>query len=105
MWIVAEMEHTRVVSVDSAMVIAAADLSLEHGLATADAFVYAAARMNGCGLVTSDADFRGLPGVTLIEGRRGREPCAGGVRLPRIVPTSLPAGCVQSGYRAVAPAA
>lgn len=64
---VAEMEYTRVVSLDSAMVIAAADFSLEHGLATADAFVYAAARLNGCELVTSDADFRGLPGVTLIE--------------------------------------
>ena len=71
---VAEMEYTRVVSLDSAMVIAAADFSLEHGLATADAFVYAAARLNGCGLVTSDADFRGLPGVTLIEAGAGVNP-------------------------------
>jgi predicted nucleic acid-binding protein len=75
---VAEMGYTRVVSLDSATGIAAADFSLEYGLATADAFVYAAARLNGCELVTSDADFRGLPGVTLIEAGASVSPAQGG---------------------------
>ena len=29
--------------------------------------IYATARLKRCELVTADADFRGLPGVTLLE--------------------------------------
>jgi len=29
--------------------------------------IYATARLRGCELVTADTDFRGLPGVTLLE--------------------------------------
>lgn len=64
---VGEMEYTRIVPADTTTVIVAADLSLDHGLAAADAVIYATARLNRCDLVTADADFRGLPGVVLIE--------------------------------------
>lgn len=64
---VGEMEYTRVVAVDTHVAITAADLSIHHGLAAADALIYATARLEGCELVTADIDFCGLPGVTLIE--------------------------------------
>jgi predicted nucleic acid-binding protein len=65
--VVGEMEFTRSVPADSLVALVAADLSLEYGLATADAIIFATARLQSCELVTADADFRGLPGVTLIE--------------------------------------
>ena len=64
---VGEMEYTRFVAVDTHVAITAADLSIDHGLAVVDALSYATARLEGCELVTADTDFRGLPGVTLIE--------------------------------------
>jgi len=64
---VGEMEHSRIAPADSTVVITAAELSIEHGLAAADAIVYATARLHGCELVTADADLRGLPGVVLVE--------------------------------------
>jgi predicted nucleic acid-binding protein len=64
---VGEMEYTRFVAVDTHVAITAADLSIDHGLAVVDALIYATARLEGCELVTADTDFRGLPGVTLIE--------------------------------------
>ena len=39
----------------------------DHALAAADAMIYATARLHRCDLVTADADFRGLPGVILLE--------------------------------------
>jgi predicted nucleic acid-binding protein len=47
--------------------IVAVDMSADHGLAPADAMINATARLKRCELVTADADFRGLPGVTLRE--------------------------------------
>ncbi|MFT3975091.1 MAG: PIN domain-containing protein [Amaricoccus sp.] len=38
-----------------------------HRLATADAIIFATARARNATLVTCDAHFDGLPGVTLIE--------------------------------------
>ena len=64
---VAQLEQTRLVPADHIVAITAADLSIDHGLAAADALIYATARLEGCELVTADTDFRGLPGVTLIE--------------------------------------
>ena len=63
---VGHMERTRLVPADPSSAIVAAEVGAERGLAAADAFVYGAARLEGCGLVTLDGDFRGLPGVTLI---------------------------------------
>ena len=48
------------------MVVEAKNSWLDHAPAMADALVYATARHHGAELVTSDADFAGLPGVRLI---------------------------------------
>jgi predicted nucleic acid-binding protein len=56
--------HT--VYLDHYLAVLAARLSLEHKLAMADAIVYATARNSNAELVTGDAHFRGLPGVTLL---------------------------------------
>jgi len=64
---VGEMEYTRFVAVGPHVAITAGDLSIVHGLAAVDALIYAVARLEGCELITADVDFRGLPGVTLIE--------------------------------------
>jgi predicted nucleic acid-binding protein len=54
------------VPVDETLALEAADLSLELGLAMADAIVLATARRHEATLVTSDADFEGLESVILI---------------------------------------
>ena len=61
---VAQMGRTRVVPLAEPIALAAADLSLAHGLAMADAIVYATARHEKATLVTSDADLGNLPGAT-----------------------------------------
>jgi predicted nucleic acid-binding protein len=63
---VAALSSTTIVPLDETLALEAADLSLEHGLAMADAIVLATARRHGAEIVTGDADFEGLPGVTLI---------------------------------------
>jgi predicted nucleic acid-binding protein len=67
MEIVSHLEYTRFAPVDVTTAIVAVDLSLEYGLAAADALIYAVARLEGCELVTLDGHFRSLPGVVLIE--------------------------------------
>jgi predicted nucleic acid-binding protein len=62
----AQIEKTRVVPLDQALALRAADLSLEFSLPMADAFVLATAQSCGAELITSDSDFRGIPGVTLL---------------------------------------
>nr|WP_255440670.1 PIN domain-containing protein [Paracoccus sp. MC1854] len=47
--------------------MAAAEASRERKLATADAVMFATARLRGAMLLTCDRHFDGLPGVTLIE--------------------------------------
>lgn len=56
----------RIVVVDIALAELAARISVETKLAMADAMIYAAAKLNGATLVTSDAHFSGLEFVTLI---------------------------------------
>ena len=63
---VAQMQKTRVVALSESIALAAADVSLEFKLAMADAIVYATALAEEAELVTSDADLRGLPGVTYL---------------------------------------
>ncbi|MEX0874614.1 MAG: type II toxin-antitoxin system VapC family toxin [Actinomycetota bacterium] len=63
---VVALRRARLVPVDETIALEAADVSLEHGLAMADAIIYATARQAGAQLVTSDSDFQGLPEVTLI---------------------------------------
>jgi predicted nucleic acid-binding protein len=62
----AQIQKTRLVPLSDSLALAAADVSLEFRLAMADAVVYATARAEEAELVTSDADLRGLPGVTFL---------------------------------------
>ena len=55
------------VPLDTEIALAAAESCREHKLATADAIIFATARAQGAMLLTCDAHFEGLPGVTLIE--------------------------------------
>lgn len=64
--VVGQLQRTRVVSPTVRISVTAADLSLAHGLAMADALVYATALDHEAELVTSDVDFEGLPGVTYL---------------------------------------
>ena len=52
---------------DTEIALAAAEACREHKLATADAIIFATARTQGATLLTCDAHFEGLLGVTLIE--------------------------------------
>ncbi|HEY4951398.1 MAG TPA: type II toxin-antitoxin system VapC family toxin [Candidatus Acidoferrales bacterium] len=56
----------REMELDSAIAIAAARISIRHRLAMADAIIYATAESAGAQLVTSDTDFRDLPGVIVV---------------------------------------
>lgn len=53
------------VSLDFNLAIAAAQVSVAHRLAMADAIIYATALQFGAELVTADLDFKGLPGVVI----------------------------------------
>jgi len=55
-----------VAPLDTKIALAAAELCRKHKLATADAAVYATALEYGADLLTCDAHFDGLPGVTFI---------------------------------------
>ena len=52
---------------DTRIALLAADLHRQYKLATADAVVYATAREFGADLLTCDAHFEKLPGVTVIK--------------------------------------
>ncbi len=64
---VARLKAYEMVPFDEDLALEAADLSLQHGLAMADAVVYATARHYEATLVTSDKDFAELPGVVYLE--------------------------------------
>lgn len=63
---VAALRRAKVVPVDEALALEAADVSLRLGLAMADALVYATAQRHGATLVTGDVDFVGLPDTVVI---------------------------------------
>jgi predicted nucleic acid-binding protein len=54
------------IMLDTDLAVQAARLSSETGLPMADAIIYATAHAVQAELITSDAHFSGLPGVTLI---------------------------------------
>ena len=64
---VAQMGKTHLVPLTDDVALTAADISLNHQLAMADAIVYATALTHDVKLVTSDADLAGLPGVTYLK--------------------------------------
>ena len=61
--LIAYTQKCVVVPLDTALALRAAELHREHGLATADAIVYATALHHGAELLTCDAHFKGLRGV------------------------------------------
>jgi predicted nucleic acid-binding protein len=63
---IAALDRVRIVPVDEALALEAADLSLRHGLAMADSIIYATATLHGARVVTADADFEGLPGAVVV---------------------------------------
>ncbi|GAB4390520.1 PIN domain-containing protein [Albidovulum sp.] len=64
--VIAFTQVCQVVPLDTETALAAAEACREHRLATADAIIFATARAHGARLVTCDAHFEGLPGVTLV---------------------------------------
>ena len=65
--VIAKMGKTHVISLDDQLALLAAESSLTHGLPMAGAVVYATAQRYGATLVTSDADFKDLPGVVVLK--------------------------------------
>jgi predicted nucleic acid-binding protein len=63
---VSALQSATLAPVDESLALEAADLSLAHGLAMADALILATARRHGARIVTSDTDFEGLPDATVI---------------------------------------
>ena len=63
---VATMQKTRVIPLTDDVALAAADFSLANRLAMADAIMLATARAHNAELLTSDSDFNGIAGVTVL---------------------------------------
>ncbi len=64
--VVAFTQMCRVVPLDTKIALLAAELCSRHKLATADAIVYATALEHEADLLTCDAHFEDLPGVTFV---------------------------------------
>jgi predicted nucleic acid-binding protein len=64
--VLAYTEKCRVLALDTRIAVSAAEICRRHGLTTADAIIYASAQQAGVGLLTCDAHFEGLPGVTYL---------------------------------------
>jgi predicted nucleic acid-binding protein len=71
--VIAYTQKCIVVPLDTVIALLAVDLHREHKLATADAIVYATARRQGATLLTCDAHFEALPGVTLFAKTDGKK--------------------------------
>jgi predicted nucleic acid-binding protein len=61
------LSATQVVQLTESIALLAADLSLRHGLAMADAIVYATGKDQKAEVVTGDADLKDLPGVVYVK--------------------------------------
>jgi predicted nucleic acid-binding protein len=62
-----QLRASHVVQLTESIAYLAADMSLRHGLAMADAIVYATARDQDAQVVTGDADLKDRPGVISIK--------------------------------------
>jgi len=67
---IATMKKTRAVDLTEELALTAAHLSLTHRLAMADSMMLAAAQANHAELMTTDAGFEGVPGVTVFSKKR-----------------------------------
>lgn len=65
--VIAFTQLCRVVPLDTETALLAADSCRKHKLSTADAIIFASAQLNEASLITCDAHFDGLPGVTVIK--------------------------------------
>jgi toxin FitB len=63
---VSEALRRTIVALDENMALAAVEFSIQYQLPMGDALLYAAARSANAEFVTSDAHFKGLPGVTFL---------------------------------------
>jgi predicted nucleic acid-binding protein len=64
--VIAFTQVCQVIPLDTEIALAAAEAYRTHRLATADAIIFATARLRDATLLTCDAHFDGLPGVILI---------------------------------------
>ena len=64
---IALADDSLIVPLTTEIALMAADLTLSHELAFADAVIYASARKHKVELVTSDDHFEGLPDVTYFQ--------------------------------------
>lgn len=64
--VAAQMQKTFLVPLSETLALSAAEISIGHRLAMADAIVYATALLHRAEVVTSDADLRKLTGVTYL---------------------------------------
>jgi predicted nucleic acid-binding protein len=64
--VIAFTQVCQIIALDTEIALAAAEACRAHRLATADAIIFATARLRGATLLTCDAHFDGLPGVTMI---------------------------------------
>ncbi len=65
--VIAFTQVCRVVPLDTEIALSASEACRAHRLATADAIIFATAHATGATVLTCDAHFDGLPGVTLVE--------------------------------------
>ena len=63
---VSALRTTKIEPLSESLALEAADVALELGLAMADAIIFATAARHDAVIVTGDADFDGISGVTLI---------------------------------------
>ena len=64
--VIAFTQVCQVIPLDTEIALEAAEACRTHKLATADAIVFATARVRGATLLTCDGHFEGLPGVRLV---------------------------------------
>lgn len=64
---VLRMQQEQLMDLTDTLALQASSLSLVHGLAMADAIIYATAHQHEATLYTSDTDLKGLPGVQFID--------------------------------------
>lgn len=64
--VIAFTQKCVLVTLDTKIALSAAEICGKHKLATADAIIYATALEHGADLLTCDAHFGNLPGVTCI---------------------------------------
>ncbi len=63
---VSALRTTKIEPLAESLALEAADVALEHGLAMADAIIFATASRHEAQIITGDVDLDGLPRVTLL---------------------------------------